>query len=175
MAGPLTIVPTRVFEARRVRDLVARVKARLDPRLDEPYFETIGEFDYMAKKQCVHNEAGALLDTVERKVFCKKCKRQIDPFDALVAYANAERRLVRTAQTIRDAEKRERERQQREKERRPFARRVVRRDPIRDERMKDEPVIGQRLTLECGHTRDVGPDNRFKRVTCGVCAGGDLP
>lgn len=148
---------------------VARVKARLDQRLNEPYFTVVPRYMAMAQKRCTHEDHGVELDETDRTAYCNGCRTLVDPFQALLHYAASEQRLVATRLAIEEAQERERRQKQREKDRKPFARAVLRRTERKDLSLKAEPVIGQTLTLECGHTRDVGPDNRFRRVTCAVC------
>ena len=148
---------------------LAKVKARLCPWLDEPYFEVTPRYLAMAQNRCTHENHGVRLDETDRTATCKGCGKQVDPFDALLHYAASERRLVETRKAIKAAAEAEVARKHREKDRRPFARAVVRRTARKDLSLKAEPVIGYTLTLECGHTREVGECNRFRRVTCGQC------
>jgi len=148
---------------------LAKVKARLCPWLDEPYFEVTPRYLAMAQNRCTHENHGVRLDETDRTATCKGCGKPVDPFDALLHYAASEQRLVGTRKAINDAQQAEVARKQREKDRRPFARAVVRRTARKDLTLKAEPVVGYALTLECGHTVDVGEGNRFRRVTCSQC------
>ena len=148
---------------------LAKVKARLCPWLDEPYFQVTPRYMAMAQQRCTHEDHGVRLDETDRTVTCKNCGKQVDPFQALLHYAASEQRLVSARQQIEQAQEAEVARKQREKDRRPFARAVVKRTERKDLSLKAEPVIGYTLTLECGHTMEVGEGNRFRRVTCGQC------
>ena len=157
----------RTSRAPQVSETKRRILAAIGVDLDAPYFAVTEE--YMAGNRCKHVEFGVELDKVDRVARCQKCHVTIDPFEALLNYAKAERRLVNTLSQIRQAEESERRSKEREQERKPFARRVVGRVDRKDLAQKTEPVIGQTLTLECGHSKEVGVDNRFKRVTCVEC------
>jgi len=147
-----------------VPDLSA-IKARLLPRLDDPYFTRANEH---VGRGCDHVNAGMTLDHKSRTVACA-CGTVLDPFDALVLYARSEDRLVSTLGEMRKRDARLAEEKQREKARRPFARAVVGRAAIKDETLKAEPTTGYALTLECGHAARCGPERVPKRVTCRTC------
>ena len=144
------------------------VKARLRPELNEPFFEVVNEWSG-GMTRCRHREHGFRLDTIDRRAICKGCGKDVDAFDALVAYAKSETRLLSTRQRIEDAEKRERDRKAREKARRPFGRAVNSVRAVKDLTLKTEPVIGYTLTLECGHSAECGPNRKPRMVTCRQC------
>lgn len=148
---------------------IATVKAKLAPWLDEPYFDVAPKYLAMTQMHCMHENEGVRLDENGRRVYCKGCGLQLDPFEALLHYAASERRLVSTRHAIEQAEQRERDRKQREKDRRPFTRRVVGHRERKDLSLKAEPVIGYTLTLECGHKKDCGPNRKPRQVTCREC------
>lgn len=146
---------------------VLRVKARLNPELNEPYFQIIRHYQY--GQRCNHDDQGVTLDIPARRVLCKGCGAQIDAFDALLQHAHAEQRLVNVVHEGREREKREAEQKRREKERRPFLRQVVGYVARRDKTLKAEPIIGYTLTLECEHTKASDGDRKPRRVTCYIC------
>ena len=147
---------------------VERVRARVRPDLDTPYFE-------MKQKQygvprCEHDEHGVVLDKHDRRVYCKGCKILIDPFEALVAFAASERRLISVRDDIRKRQEREVYQQAREKERRPFVRKLTNRVAVKHKTLKEEPVIGYVVTLECGHALETSATH-YKTLTCTTCQG----
>ena len=141
---------------------VAEVKRRLDPRLDEPYFQTV-------EQGCNHVQHGVRLDIHMRTVTCKGCGATVDPFTALVNYSKAERRLVAHAQTIERARKAEQDRKDREKLRRPLARTVKASSPTIETRDGEDIVMGHVLLLECGHSTTRDRVKVPRKVTCHQC------
>lgn len=137
--------------------------------LDEPYFVLEGRWMKMGKQQCMHDNHGVRLDEIDRRCYCRGCGLQIDPFEALLNYANAESRLVSQAEFIKQSQHAEATRKANEKARRPFVRTVTGWTAIKDMTLKAEPVIGYTLTLECGHSGDFGPNRKPKHVTCRAC------
>ena len=152
-------------------DRIARVKARLHPELDTPYFAVVPS--YMKGNRCDHKNCGVSLDETDRVVTCNGCKKPVDPFEALLNYAASEQRLVGTLEAIRKAKEDEEKRKQRDKDRRPYARKVVGKKPKKDLAQKAEPIIGYDLTLECGHKSECGPDRVPKMKTCYDCEAAD--
>ena len=152
-------------------DRIARVKARLHPELDQPYFTVVP--GYMNGNRCDHKNHGVSLDETDRVVTCNFCKKAIDPFEALLNYAASERRLVGTLEAIRKAREDEERRKQRDKDRRPYARKVTAKKAIKDLAQKTEPTTGYELTLECGHKSECGPDRVPKMKTCYECEAAD--
>jgi hypothetical protein len=148
---------------------VDAVKAKLAPWLDEPYFEVVPKYLAMAEKRCMHRDEGVRLDEADRRVYCKACNKQIDPFEALLHYAASETRLLGTRRAIEQARQSELDRKAAEKARRPFVRAVTGFTAERDLTLKAEPIIGYTLDLECGHKKDCGPNRRPRRVTCHAC------
>lgn len=153
----------------RQPDQVARVKARLNPKLNEPYFQLHPKYMAMAKNQCTHENHGVDLIEVDRSVLCKGCRKHIDPFDALLHYAASEQRLIATRNQIAQMQQREADKKSRAKARRPFVRKVVRWIARKDMTLKAEPVIGYDIELECGHSGKCGPDRKVKNITCREC------
>lgn len=143
---------------------VAAIAARLDPSLNEPYFNVVRE-----SYGCTHAQHGVKLDKTKQRAYCRKCGEEIALFDALWNYHHAEERLVGTLQEMKRMQQQEFERKQREKERRPFLREVVGRVARKDMTLKSEPVIGYVNELECGHKRQQNGDRHLKRVTCNDC------
>lgn len=156
MSGQVTAVRRRLLQS-------------LGVDLDQPYFTVVTGFNYMATKRCQHLDYGVTLDEVARTATCKGCQQPVDAFDALRHYAASEQRLVRHAEAIQAAERREAADKQRDKDRRPFKQAVVSRVARKDLTLKAEPIIGYTLTLACGHVADCGPEQRMKFKTCGVC------
>lgn len=143
---------------------VQAVKARLEPRLNKPYFE-------IAKQSmtCIHSHYGVLLDKVTQRAFCNNCKQEIALFDALWDYHQAEQRLVHTLQNLDDHDKREAAKKERDRERRPFMRKVKSTKNVHDMTLKSEPVIARIYELECGHKRKMDGDRTFEKVHCHEC------
>ena len=148
---------------------VAAVKARLCPELDEPYFTVEQKYLSVATKRCTHKNEGVRLDKIDRRVYCRKCGKQIDPFEALLYHAASEQRLVSTRQAIQEAETRERVRKEQEKARRPFLRTVTGRTAIHDLTLKAEPIIGYKHRLACGHVVETRGATFWKTRTCYEC------
>lgn len=145
-------------------DQTLAVKARLEPRLNKPYFTPTG-----TSMACIHHHYGVRLDKTAQRAYCIQCGTEIALFDALWDYHQAEQRLVQTLQGLDEHDKREAERKRRDKERRPFMRAVKSTKPVHDMTLKEEPIIAQIYTLECGHTRQMDGDRRFDRVHCHQC------
>lgn len=139
------------------------VKARLDPSLNDPYF------DEVRSNGCIHAQYGVKLDATKQRAYCKSCGAEIALWDVLWNYHHAEQRLVATLQEMKRMQQQEIERKQRDKERRPFVREVVGRVARKDMTLKSEPVIGYVNELECGHRRQQNGDRHLKRVTCHDC------
>jgi hypothetical protein len=146
---------------------IEKIKAKLDPRLNQAYFEV--ETEHMRSNKCNHRNCGVRLLVPERRVICKGCNEQIDAFDALQHYAASEQRLVSVRNDILEAEKREERRKQADKERRPWLRNVQSWHARKDLSLKAEPIIGWMLTLECGHKKGVDGERKPNRVTCREC------
>jgi len=142
------------------------VKARLDPRLNEPYFSVIKDAGFSG---CQHAQHGVKLDKTKQRAYCKKCGEEIALFDALWNYHHAEERLVGTLQQMQKMRDDEAARKQRERERRPFVREVVGRVARKDMTLKAEPIIGYVNELECGHKQQQNSDRHLSRVTCHEC------
>ena len=140
------------------------VKARLDPRLNDPYFDEV-----RSHSGCIHATHGVRLDATKQRAYCKQCGEEIALWDALWNYHHAEQRLVATLQEMKRMQQHEIERKQRDKERRPFVREVVGRVARKDMTLKSEPVIGYVNELECGHKRQQNGDRRISRMTCTDC------
>lgn len=140
------------------------VKARLDPRLNEPYFE-----EARTSGGCIHAMYGVKLDNTKQRAYCKQCGEEIALWDALWNYLRAEQRLVATLQEMKRMQQQEIDRKQRDKERRPFVREVVGRVARKDMSLKAEPIIGYVNELECGHKQQQNGDRRLHRVTCHEC------
>lgn len=140
------------------------IKARLDPTLNEPYFEVAS-----SGGGCLHVQYGVRLDETTHRAYCKKCGAEIALFDALMNYHKAETRLVGTLQEMKRMRAQDEEKKQREKERRPFLREVRGRTAKKDMTLKAEPTIGYDLELECGHKFYSSGERRLNRVTCHEC------
>lgn len=140
------------------------IKARLDPTLNEPYFQ-VGA----SGGGCLHVQYGVRLDETTHRAYCQKCGAEIALFDALMNYHKAETRLVGTLQEIKRLQAAEVEKKQREKERRPYLREVRGRTAKKDMTLKAEPTIGFDLELECGHKFYSSGERRLNRVTCHEC------
>jgi len=145
------------------------VKRRLAPWLDEPYFDVVDRIKYMGMRKCDHRDFGVRLDVPVRRVYCRGCGVEVDPFDALIGYGEAERRLQHDAQTIRNAQQKETEKAAREKARKPHLQKVVKWEAIRDKRLVAKPVTGYVVTLACGHKTTTKGDRRYQNITCGTC------
>lgn len=145
------------------------VKAKLRPELDQPYFEVSSEFEALTTKRCMHIEHGVRLDKIDRRCYCRGCGIMVDPFEALLYYASAERRLVSTREQIQQHVEAEQRKKQREKERRPYKRRVVSTAPVYENDQGIEVVVGHLLTLECGHTRNWTNPRTPEHATCEEC------
>lgn len=141
------------------------VKARLDPKLNEPYFSEVKD----ASTRCLHIQYGVKLDQTKQRAYCKECGTEIALFDALWNYHHAEQRLVGTLQEMKRMQQQEEERKQRERERRPFLREVVGRAARKDMSLKAEPIIGYMNELECGHKQQQNGDRHLRHVTCHQC------
>lgn len=150
-------------------DQVLLVKARLNPTLNEPYFEVIERYMAIGGKRCTHENVGVKLDKIDRRVYCRGCGIQIDPFSALLNFAKSESRLVSTLASIKEATESEAKRKEREKERRPFVRGVKSRVAVKDMSLKAEPITGYKNTLECGHVVETSGDRRWRTRTCNEC------
>lgn len=109
--------------------------------LREPFFKERPR-DYT---KCDHTRRGVEYDLSERKVYCK-CGEQIDPFDALLIYAHAERRLIHHAESIKEHERKEQEK----KDRRPFVREHSGYAAFYAQGNKR--VLGYMVNLKCGHS-----------------------
>lgn len=140
------------------------VKARLDPLLNEPYFDTVRRGG-----GCIHAHYGVKLDKQTQRAYCNKCGEEIALFDALWNYHHAEERLVQTLQSLDDHDKREAEKKARDRERRPFMRNVKGWKNVHDMTLKEEPVVARIYELECGHKRRMDGDRSFERVHCSEC------
>lgn len=140
------------------------VKARLDPRLNEPYFSEV-----RSTGGCLHAMYGVRLDQTKQRAYCKSCGEEIALFDALWNYHHAEQRLVATLEQMKRMKQDEIDRKQRGRERRPFVREVVGRVARKDMTLKTEPIIGYMNELECGHKRQQNGDRRVQRMTCYDC------
>lgn len=149
--------------APRVTDLM-RMKRRLDPSLDKPYFVGTNE-----RNGCIHAQFGVRLDKTAQRAYCLKCGTEISLFDALWNYHHAEERLVATLEGLDRHDQQEAERKERDQKRRPFMRAVKDFKPVRDMTLKTEPVVARIYTLECGHTRKLDGDRDFKKVHCSQC------
>ena len=142
------------------------VKARLDPKLNEPYFSVIKDVGFSG---CQHAQHGVKLDKTKQRAYCKQCGEEIALFDALWNYHHAEERLVGTLQQMQKMRDDEAARKLREKERRPFVREVVGRVARKDMTLKAEPIIGYVNELECGHKRQQNGERHISRMTCTDC------
>ena len=154
-----------------IMDHVTAVRRRLVQAngidLEQPYFMVEGRWSKLPR--CTHENYGVRLDEVDRLCYCRGCNLQIDPFEALVHYAASESRLVLHADTIRSAQQAEIARKEADKARRPFVRNVTGHAAVKDLTLKAEPIIGYKLTLECGHVGECGPNRIPKRMTCRAC------
>jgi hypothetical protein len=148
---------------------LATIKARLDPRLNEPYFSKEA-----SGKRCLHVQHGVRLDVTTHRAYCKECGSEIALFDALMNYHDAETRLVSTLAEMKRMRADEIERKNREKERRPYLRAVRNRKAKKDMTLKAEPIIGYDLELECGHTVYSSGDRRMNNVTCHECKNASM-
>lgn len=159
---------------RLMTDLVTAVRRRMltsiGVNLEEPYFIVENRWMKMGAVRCMHDNMGVRLDEVDRRCYCRGCNLQLDPFEALLYYANAERRLVGHVETLKRAERDEIKRKEIAKTRQPFIRAVTSYTAVKDLTLKAEPIIGYTLHLECGHCSECGPTRKPKRVTCRICA-----
>jgi hypothetical protein len=150
-------------------DELAKIKARLAPYLSEPYFEVQRAFMSLAMKKCDHKEHGVILDELDRAAICRNCRREIDPFEALLNYAHAEERLVNAVEALRESGRREAQKLARVAIVSKCNRKVVSREPVRNLELKAEPIIGYKNTLGCGHVRETTSDREFKTLMCYDC------
>lgn len=151
-------------------DRAALVRVRLHPSDDDdPFFHVIDRFSYMGAKLCTHDRTGFSLDEIARVVKCRQCGEVVDAFDALLAYAGSEKRLVRARAAIVEHAEKEAEKRERKAAREPFLRRVVKRTPIKDKTLKAEPVVGYRLKLACGHVTRWDGERPPRHRTCATC------
>lgn len=154
-------------------DKAAAVRRRfletLGVDFDVPFFKVTDMLATRVRGGCDHLDRGVRLDMGTRTATCV-CGTRIDLFDALLIYANAEQRLVRSVAAVKHAAQAEVDRKAREQARRPFLRKVVSRRERKDLSLKAEPTVGYDVTLECGHTSQHGPGRRLKNMTCGTCA-----
>lgn len=110
---------------------------------------------------CNHLDRGVTLDIGTRKVTCK-CGVEMDAFDALLAYAHSERRLVNTWERIQEYKRKEREK----KDKKPFARDIT---GLQTRFASGGRVIGYILTLRCGHQRCWDKKRRPRSAHCAEC------
>lgn len=146
------------------------IKRRLLPELNEPFFILTTSDERDMRRACSHRNHGVRLEEPERAAFCRGCGAQVDAFDALVAYAKSERRLVQHAEAIAHHQKMEQARKDRQVTSRQFKRQVVKRTAVKDKTRKGDPITGYKMTLECGHVRAARKDQRDMAIaTCYDC------
>jgi len=125
--------------------------------LDTPFFK-ITRPEYPA---CDHRNRGVTLDTGRRVATCL-CGEDIDCFDALLIYAHAQQRLVNTRAAIEEHHRKEAEKKAKKafvRDVRGFTARLSRRGAI----------IGNVLSLECGHEQYWDKRKPPRRATCETC------
>lgn len=127
--------------------------------LESPFFTVKHRPDYPA---CDHHNRGVTLDVATRRAICL-CGEVIDCFDALLLYAHAQQRLVRTRAAITEHYRKEAE----TKAKRPFVRDVVGFDA---ETSKRGRILGYRVKLACGHyLYAAGKRTPPRTMTCTTC------
>src|SRR5690349_7527055 len=99
---------------------VASIEDANRARQDKPFFTVLPRPQY---PDCDHTRRGVTLDTTRRTVFCK-CGKEIDAFDALMIYAQAEKRLISTRNDIERHKAEEARKKREQEERKPFLREV---------------------------------------------------
>lgn len=147
-------------------DQVERVKRRIDPSLETPYF-------VMREKgvaKCSHVDVGVELDEANRTAICRGCKQPVDLFDALWNYAESERRLVLAAERIKKFSEEKDAKNQRNRERMNHVKKVISSKPrwtgIDSENMEQD---GHTLTLECTHEMIWKQTRIPNEATCQTC------
>lgn len=149
---------------------VASLEEANRARQDKPFFTVLPRPQY---PDCDHTRRGVTLDTTLRTVFCE-CGKQIDPFDALMVYANAEKRLIQTRADIERHRKEEADKKREQEERKPFLREVRGFTSVFNPEPPngDGALIGFDVRLSCGHTVRWGSRGRRRpkrHLTCDIC------
>lgn len=132
--------------------------------LDAPFFNERKEppRDY---SKCDHTQLGFEYSVKHRKVYCR-CGELVDPFDAVVALAHAERRLQSTREAIDEHNRKQAE----EKAKKPFVKAVAGFEHSYDRR---GAAMSRTYRLECGHSvtqhRGRGFKRYWKKATCVEC------
>ena len=117
-------------------------KKQVEIDLEKPFFKVVRPHDDPTK--CNHHNRGVTLDVKTRRVYCK-CGEQIDTFDALLIYANAERRLQNDRAALDEHKRKEAE----QKAKKAFVQRVRGASAIYGR--NGRTIRGYHITLECGH------------------------
>jgi len=146
--------------------LKARLESPEKPKVEEfdrtrrrsgdpnsPFFE-IKEPNY---SECNHRHRGFILDTTRRMAVCK-CGVDVHPFDALVIYAQAERRLQNQADIIESHRKREEEKRAKHKHYHRTVSAVATPDGS-----------GYIVQLDCGHKQAWYKRTPPRGISCGIC------
>lgn len=150
---------------------VESIEAANRERQNKPFFEVL-EVPWNA--ECSHQRRGVTLDPKTRTVYCK-CGAVLDPFDALMIYAKAERRLVSTRDDIEHHKQEEARKVREAEERKPFLRQVNGFCAVYNPKppQGDGAIVAYNVTLHpCGHTvrwPTRGRRNPGRNLTCDIC------
>ena len=138
-------------------------KRKIEVDLDKPFFQVTR---YRSYPDCNHQNRCVTMDVPERKVHCQ-CGVEIDAFDALLIYANAERRLQDTRYYIEEAARKEAEK----KARKPFVKEMGGFAAVYTKDRKR--IIGYDCALVCGHRVRWATSKRRRTpprtMTCDQC------
>jgi len=145
---------------------VDRVMRRIEPELEEPYFMIIER----GAAKCSHIDKGVTLDEASRTAICRGCKQVVDLFDALMNYAESERRLVLARERVEKFQKEQREKNERNRARMKFVRKVMSsKTKWKGEDSENMEEDGHILTLDCGHQMDWDRTLVPAEATCPTC------